>query len=316
MRKIISGFIAVLFFSAVQAREAPVLAAKGIESYRKGRYVQARHFFAQAMQQAVLQAREDWITKAALNLIDMELDAYHFREAGELLEKIPGISDPELQTAVLWKKAQYYFYTGRIDSASDVINQTVSRCKDQYSFCNSVRIDAYRIQIESELLKSGELENLKTQVKGFKDKLPKDEKGSIEGLEALIAMKKGDYTGAARLWQNAADYHRAVGQIPKMAKCLNYLALSQLINGRERSARETNSRSVDVYKSTGLTLPGLRAYALNLFIITDSKELDKIKKNLELISESQPDFNLKAVLQDYKKFANLSLPPSLSYLLP
>ncbi|MFC1584021.1 hypothetical protein ACFL5V_00590 [Fibrobacterota bacterium] len=308
-------FVTMVMAAWIQASDAPGLAVKGMQSYRDGKYSQARKYFTLAMQEAVLQAREDWIVMAVLNLVDLDLDALRLETARELLHKVPEDINPELQAAVLWKRAQYYFYANRIDSASVLIKRAGEQCSPEFSFYHSLSMDAYRIQFESEIT-AGNFESLKQLIKQFKDKLPKEKRDMTCLLEALIAMKERDYQSADELCRKAVDYHRARGQIPRMAKCLNYLALSEFMNGNRQSARETNARAVGAYEGLSLALPGLRAYALNIFLVSDSVELEKIKSNLELISESQPGFDLKAVIKDYQKFANLSLPPALSYMLP
>jgi len=302
--------------SVLYARQAPTLAARGVDCYRKGQYNKARYYFTQAMKEAFLQAREDWIARAVLNLADLEMDECNYHEVRSLLDRIPTLSDPELYTAVLWKKSQYYFHTGMHDSAMALIGEAGSRCTEKYSFCNAVQADVFRMRLDSELSQEGNLERLKKDISVFKKEIPVEKQLSLNSLEALIAMKEKDYEQSAELLKKAVDYYRAGGQHSRMARSLNYLAIAQYMSGRKQEARETNSLAVDVYKRIGLQIPEIKAYALNVFITQDSSELDKIKSNLELIGETKTGFSLKDIVQDYQKFANLPLPPSLSYLLP
>src|SRR5689334_11823490 len=68
------------------ADESPKYAERGVSAYNAGKYDLARMFFSKALQDAVLKGNDDWILKATLNLVDLELEASDEREAVRLLD--------------------------------------------------------------------------------------------------------------------------------------------------------------------------------------------------------------------------------------
>lgn len=286
------------------ADDSPKHAERGVQAYQAGKYDLARIFFTRALQDAVLKGKEEWVAKATLNLVDLELEAMDDREVERLLAGLNS-RDPAMRSLVLWKRSQLAFLRRRPDQALTLIDSAIGmgggRDKARET---GLRLDRlrYRIAHEDPVAWSKEYEALRAR-------LSVADPGKAAGLDASAAMARKDFARADTLWKAAIAWHRGQGRLAKVAACMNQAAIALFSLGRREEALETNARAVAIFTELGLAMPGLRAQALRLLLSDDDRELAKLKQDMDLVGQRLTGFDLQGILDEYSQ--NLRGAPAL-----
>ncbi len=293
----------VLWIGSANGQSSPEWALKGRNAYQDGRLDLARMYFQRAMEEAVLNGVDDWLVKAALNLIDVELEAHNLEDALKLLDQVPSSSDPELRSLVLWKKSQALHAQKRVHEASVVCDSALSLLPRGHMAKPSMEADRLRIALSGD--KNGEWDS---DLKRFEKKYGNKEKVLVRSLRAAAAMHEGNFTEAADLWRRLAVDYRERGRLSQVAASLNRLALCGLALGDSAAALEDNRKAVGIYREMGLALPALRAHALIFLIGGDDAELAKSRREMDFVGLGRTGFDLQDVLDEYAQFLPASPP--------
>ncbi|MEO6094868.1 MAG: hypothetical protein ABIW76_04000 [Fibrobacteria bacterium] len=281
------------------ADESPKYAERGVSAYNSGKYDLARMFFSKALQDAVLKGNDDWILKATLNLVDLELEAGDEREVVRLLEgKNP--SARASRSLWLWKRSQLAFIQRRHPLAIELVDSALDLAKGDPAQVTTLSLDRMRYLIQSKepTVWSSEYDRLRKSL---------NRKRSVP-LDAMAAMARKDFAKADTLWQEAMGYYRDQGRLAKVAGCLNQSALSLFSLGRRQEALEANARAVAVYGELGLEIPGLKAQALRLLLVEDGPELAKLRQDMDLVGQRLSGFDLQGILDEYSHNLRIDRP--------
>lgn len=288
----------------VFADDSPKHAERGVQAYQAGKYDLARVFFTKALQDAVLKGKEEWIAKATLNLVDLELEAQEEGEAERLLEGFAS-RDAGMRSLILWKRSQLSFLRRRHGLALSQIDSALglagSRDKARETALLVDRL-RYRIAHQDPAAWAGDHEALRRR-------LAVVDPGKAAGLDASAAMARGEFARADTLWKAAIAWHRGQGRLAKVAAGMNQAAIALFSLGRREEALEMNARAVAIFTEMGLAMPGLRAQALRLLISDDHRELAKLKQDMDLVGQRLGGFDLQGILDEYSH--NLGGAPSL-----
>jgi tetratricopeptide (TPR) repeat protein len=282
-----------LLIAAPRADDSPKYAERGVAAYAAGKYDLARLFFSRALQDAVLKGKEDWVAKATLNLVDLELESMDEGEALRLLDGIT-VGDRGLSALMVWKRSQLAFLQRRYDRAVALADSALGLGLPDKASVTSVRLDRLRY-----LIQSREPSEWKNEYESFRGGLGRDDKGRAASLDGAASMARGDFARADSLWQDALAYYRERGRLAKVAACLNQLAICRFSQGRKQDALDANTRAVAVYGELGLAVPGLRAQALRLLLADDERELAKLRQDMDLVGQRLSGFDLQGILNEY-----------------
>jgi tetratricopeptide (TPR) repeat protein len=280
------------FPSRVRADDSPKYAERGMSAYYAGKYDLARMFFAKALQDAVLKGKDEWIAKATLNLVDVELESNEDREAARLLEGI-NPRDKGLRSLWLWKRSQLLFQQRRYTAAVEVVDSALMLAKGDEARETSMGLDRLRY-----LIQSRDPSVWGAQYETFRKRL-----GRMRStpLDAMAAMSRKEYQKADTLWREAMGYYRDQGRLAKVAGCLNQSAICLFSQGRRQEALEFNTRAVAIFGELGLEMPGLKAQALRLLLVEDERELAKLRQDMDLVGQRFSGFDLKGILDEYSQ---------------
>jgi tetratricopeptide (TPR) repeat protein len=295
-----SFFIFHFAFSLpVSADESPKYAERGVSAYNAGKYDLARMFFSKALQDAVLKGNEDWILKATLNLVDLELEANDEREAFRLLEGMNPRARPA-RSLWLWKRSQLAFLQRRHPLAMELVDSAIDLAKGDPAKLTTLGLDRMRYLIQSKdpSAWSSDYERLR---KGL------NRTRSVP-LDAMASMARKDFDKADTLWREAMGYYRDQGRLAKVAGCLNQSALCLFSLGRRQEALEVNARAVAIYGELGLEIPGLKAQALRLLLVEDGPELAKLRQDMDLVGQRISGFDLQGILDEYSHNLRIDRP--------
>jgi hypothetical protein len=285
------------FYSTPQALadDSPKHAERGVQAYQAGKHDLARMFFAKALQDAVLKGKEEWVAKATLNLVDLELEAMEESEAERLLEGFTS-RDAGIRSLVLWKKSQLAFLRRRHGQALSLIDSALQLAgsKDRVRE-TALKLDRlrYRIAHQDPAEWAGDYETLRLRLSA--------EPGKAAGLDAAAAMARKDFARADTLWKQAIAWHRERGRLATVAACMNQSAIALFSLGRREDALEMNGRAVAVFAGMGLAMPGLRAQALRLQLTDDDRERAKLKQDMDLVGQRLSGFDLQGILDEYSQ---------------
>ncbi len=275
------------------ADDSPKYAERGMSAYYSGKFDLARLFFSKALQDAILKGKEEWIVKATLNLVDLELEALEEAEAGRLLEGLT-TKEKNLRSLILWKRSQLAYQQRHFPEALASLDSALVLAKGDKAKELAMRLDhvRFRIQSTSPSIWGPEYDSIKNNSGRI-------DRGRIVGLEAMAAMSRREFGKADTLWMEAMNVYRDQGRLAKVAACLNQRALCLFSSGYKDEALEINMRSVAIYSELGLELPGLRAQALRLLLVEDPKELAKLHQDMDLVGQKFSGFDLQGVLDEY-----------------
>ena len=283
-------FFCILAAVPLRADDSPKYAERGISAYYAGKYDLARRFFSKALQDAVLKGKEEWIAKATLNLVDVELEAGEEAEAGRLLEGSVS-RDKGIRSLWLWKRSQLAFAQRHPAVALELVDSALILAKGDAVKETSMGLDRLRY-----LIQSREPAVWSAQYESFRKKPGRQRSAA---LDAMAAMARKEYGRADTLWHEAMGYYRDQGRLAKVAGCLNQSALCLFSLGRRDEAVEVNARAVAIYGELGLELPGLRAQALRLLLVEDERELAKLRLDMDLVGQRFSGFDLQGILDEY-----------------
>lgn len=275
---------------AVHADDSPKYAERGLSAYYAGKYDLARMFFTKALQDAVLKGKDEWIAKATLNLVDVELEANDEREAARLLDGI-GARDKAIRSLWLWKRSQLAFQQRKYPQAVDLVDSALALAKGDEARETSMGVDRLRY-----LILSREPSVWTSQYEAIRKRIGRMRSAP---LDAMAAMSRKEYPKADTLWREAMGYYRDQGRLAKVAGCLNQSAICLFSMGRRQEAIEMNTRAVAIYSELGLEMPGLRAQALRLLLVEDELELAKLRQDMDLVGQRFSGFDLKGILDEY-----------------
>lgn len=278
---------------AVRADDSPKYAERGMAAYYAGKYDLARLFFAKALQDAVLKGKDEWVAKATLNLVDVEMEALEEAEAGRLLEGL-STRDKGLRSLILWKRSQLAYQQRRFPQALGLIDSALNLAKGDPAKETSMSLDRLRY-----LIQSREPAAWGPDYEAFRKRQGKLDRGRAAGLDAMAAMSRKQFEKADTLWGVAMTYYRDQGRLAKVAACLNQIALCQFSAGHREEAQESNARAVAIYGELGLEMPGLRAQALRLLLVEDPGELAKLRQDMDLLGQRFSGFDLQGILDEY-----------------
>jgi tetratricopeptide (TPR) repeat protein len=288
-------WLSLLLCSAVPLRadDSPKYAERGIQAYSAGKYDLARLFFSRALQDAVLKGKEEWVAKATLNLVDVELESMDEREAQRLLDGLTS-RDRGLGSLAVWKRSQLAFLQRRYPAAVALADSALLLGAPDRATETSMRLDRLRY-----LIQSRDPAEWKSEYETFRARLGRDDKARAASLDAAAAMARGDYAKADSLWEQAMINYRDKGRLAKVAACLNQVAVCRFSLGRKQAALDANTRAVAVYGELGLVMPGLRAQALRLLLVDDERELAKLREDMDLVGQRLSGFDLQGILDEY-----------------
>jgi tetratricopeptide (TPR) repeat protein len=292
---LILGICLLAVSASVRADDSPKYAERGRSAYYAGKYDLARLFFAKALQDAILKGKEEWVAKATLNLVDVDLEALEEGEAGRLLEGL-STRDKGLRSLIIWKRSQLAYQQRRFPEAIVQVDSAIGFAKGDPIKELGMRIDRLRYLIQSQSPSAWE-----TEFANFQSQMGRMDRGRMAGLLAMAAMARRDFTKADTLWREAMNYYRDQGRLAKVAACLNQSAICQFSSGHREEAKESNSRAVAIYSELGLELPGLRAQALRLILVEDPRELAKLRQDLDLLGQRFSGFDLQGILDGYSQ---------------
>ncbi|MDB5103046.1 MAG: hypothetical protein JWP91_735 [Fibrobacteres bacterium] len=275
---------------AARADDSPKYAERGLTAYYAGKYDLARMFFAKAMQDAVLKGKDEWIAKATLNLVDVELEANDEREAQRLLEGM-NTRDKGIRSLWLWKRSQLANLQRLYPLALELVDSALDLAKGDPAKTASMGLDRMRYLIQSK-----EPSVWSSQYESFRKGLGRMRSAP---LDAMAAMARKDYGKADTLWREAMGYYRDQGRLAKVAGCLNQSAICLFSMGRRSEALETNARAVAIFGELGLEMPGLKAQALRLLLVDDGPELAKLRQDMDLVGQRFSGFDLQGILDEY-----------------
>jgi len=278
------------------ADDSPKHAERGVQAYHAGKYDLARIFFTKALQDAVLKGKEEWIAKATLNLVDLELEAMEEGEAERLLEGVAS-RDAGMRSLILWKRSQLSFLRRRHDAALSQIDSAIRLAggKDKAREL-ALKLDRLRYRIAHQ-----EPAAWAKDYDALRRRLAVADPGKAAGLDASAAMARRDFARADTLWKAAIAWHREQGRLAKVAACMNQAAIAQYSLGRREEALEMNARAVAVFTELGLAMPGLRAQALRLLLSDDHRELAKLRQDMDLVGQRFDGFDLQGILDEYSQ---------------
>ncbi|MDQ3000888.1 MAG: hypothetical protein M3Y08_06465 [Fibrobacterota bacterium] len=278
------------FPAKVRADDSPKYAERGMSAYYAGKYDLARMFFSKALQDAILKGEDEWIAKATLNMVDVELESNQEREAARLLAGI-NPRDKALRSLWLWKRSQLLFQQRLYSAAVEVVDSALTLAKGHEAREMSMGLDRLRY-----LIQSRDPSVWTPQYESFRKRL-----GRIRSapLDAMAAMARKEYLRADTLWREAMGYYRDQGRLAKVAGCLNQSAICLFSLGRREEALEFNTRAVAIFGELGLEMPGLKAHALRLLLIEDERELAKLRQDMDLVEQRFSGFDLKGILDEY-----------------
>jgi tetratricopeptide (TPR) repeat protein len=238
----------------------------------------------------VLKGKEEWIAKATLNLVDVELEAGEEGEAGRLLEGLT-VRDKGARSLWLWKRSQLASAQRRYPLALALVDSALALAKGDPAKETSMGLDRMRY-----LIRSREPAAWSAGYEALRKKLGRQRSAP---LDAMAAMARKDYARADTLWREAMGYYRDQGRLAKVAGCLNQQAICLFSLGRHEEAVESNARAVAVYAELGLELPGLKAQALRLLLVEDERELAKLRQDMDLVGQRFSGFDLQGILDEY-----------------
>lgn len=290
---LVLGYCLVLYGTEVKADDSPKYAARGIAAYNAGKYDLARLFFAKSLQDAILKGKEEWIAKATLNLVDVELESLEEEEAGRLLEGLV-TKDKTLRSLILWKRSQLAFQQRKFPEAISLIDSALNGFKTDAPKALGIRLDRLRY-----LIQFAEPQVWGPEYATFKKNSGKLDRGRIAGLEAMVAMSKKEFGKADTLWLEAMNFYRDQARLAKVASCLNQSAICLFATGHKMEAQEANLRAVAIYGELGLELPGLRTQALRLILVEEPRELAKLRQEMDLLGQKFSGFDLQGILDEY-----------------
>ncbi len=278
------------FSPRVHADDSPKYAERGLSAYYAGKYDLARMFFTKALQDAVLKGNDEWIGKATLNLVDLELEAADEREAGRLLEGM-NPRDRGARSLWLWKRSQLASLQRHYPLAIELADSALDMAKGDAAKTTSMKVDRLRYLIQSRdpAAWSSSYETLRKSL-GRARAVP---------LDAMAAMARKDYAKADTLWHEAMGYYRDQGRLAKVAGCLNQSAICLFSQGRRDEALELNAKAVAIFGELGLEMPGLKAQALRLLLVEDGSELAKLRQDMDLVGQRFSGFDLQGILDEY-----------------
>lgn len=292
-RAALLGLGLLAFVSTVRADDSPKYAERGMAAYYAGKYDLARLFFAKALQDAVLKGKEEWVAKATLNLVDVELEALEENEAARLLEGL-ATRDRGLRSLILWKRSQLAYQQRRFPDALEQIDSALILAKGDPAKETSMSLDRLRY-----LIQSREPSAWGPDYEAFRKHAGKLDRGRAAGLDAMAAMSRKQFAKADTLWGEATAYYRDQGRLAKVAACLNQSAICEFSLGHREEAQISNSRAVAIYGELGLDGPGLRAQALRLLLVEDPRELAKLRQDMDLLGQRFSGFDLQGILDEY-----------------
>jgi tetratricopeptide (TPR) repeat protein len=279
-----------------RADDSPKYAERGVSAYYAGKYDLARMFFAKALQDAVLKGKEDWIAKATLNLVDVELEAGEEAEAARLLESVSA-REKGIKALWLWKRSQLAFAQRHPDRAIELVDSALALNKSDQSGQITMGLDRMRYLIQSK-----EPSVWSSGYESFRKKAGRQRSAAID---AMAAMARKDYAKADTLWREAMAWYRDKGRLAKVAGCLNQSAICLFSLGRRDEALELNYRAVAIYSELGLELPGLKAQALRLLLVEDTGQLAKLRQDMDLVGQRFTGFDLQGILDEYSQSLRL-----------
>ena len=291
----ILGFCLLVSAGLGHADDSQKYAERGVAAYHSGKFDLARLFFAKALQDAVLKGKDDWIAKATLNLVDVELEALDEAEAGRLLEGVV-TRDKSLRSLVFWKRSQLAYQQRKFSEALSLVDSALQLAKGDARKQTSMRLDRLRY-----LMQSKEPSAWAPDYQAFREFMGSLDRGRVAGLNAMAAMARKEFEKADTLWREAATYYRDQGRLAKMAACINQSALCLFASGNREDAQEYNSRAVAIYSELGLELPGLRTQALRLLLVENSRELAKLRQDMDLLGQRFGGFDLQGILDEYSR---------------
>lgn len=280
------------FPAKVRADDSPKYGERGMSAYYAGKYDLARMFFSKALQDAILKGKDEWIAKATLNLVDVELESNQEGDAARLLENI-NPRDKALRSLWIWKRSQLLFQQRRYSAAVEAVDSALMLAEGDEARETSMGLDRLRY-----LIQSREPSVWSSQYESFRKRL-----GRIRStpLDAMAAMARKEYQKADTLWREAMGYYRDQGRLAKVAGCLNQSAICLFSLGRRQEALEHNTRAVAIFGELGLEMPGLKAQALRLLLIEDDRELAKLRQDMDLVGQRFSGFDLKGILDEYSQ---------------
>ncbi len=290
------------------AMEAPALAAKAVNAYKSGSIIQARQLFAKAMQKSVIQANNEWISKTVLSLVELEIQSGYLSKAQFYLNKLPAPESPGIRRAVHWKKAQFQFASGNIDSALHYSAKASSMCKDFKGVCATIRLDAFRFKLESFKNEPLKWKQMRKELLSIRVKLHKKEKDAIHLCEALLYMLEKRYKNASSLWKSTVSYFRQRGMLPQMARSICFLSVSQYLSGEHQLANHSILQALNTYQAIGLEKPGIQAYLLKFIFSQDDSERHQIKKRVALVFKANPGISVQSLLSEFEGYVDLPMP--------
>lgn len=291
----LSLWLNTFFVAQTFADDSPIYAVRGMSAYKAGKYELAKMFFTKALQDAVLKGNEDWVVKATLNLVDLNLEMMDDSEASRLLEGLTTHNRNYL-SLILWKKSQVAYDLRQFSAAISLIDSALKIAKVNGGNEVGIELDRlrYLIQIGSESV-------WRPLYLSFNSRKGKLDKGRVAGLDALVAMSQKEWGKADTLWQLATNYYRDKGRLAKVASGLNQSAVCKFSLGHREDALETNQRAVSILGELGLEIPGLKAQALRLLLIENPSELAKIRKDMDLLGQRLGGFDLQGILDEYSR---------------
>ncbi len=297
----------ILFFfltagSLEAARQATGLSAKGIEHLKNGQYSRSVKVLREALKKTLISGREDWVIKASLNLVDLELTAFNLENAKAYLNSLPESEEGHIQALSAWKKAQLAYYQGDNMEREKQMEIALGICAEDYDVCPYIVLDSYRMQV-----KEKGIHEMESTWQDFLNKAAKNIRSSAADINALVLMKKGAFAKADEEWDKAIDMYREAGRLTAMAHCQNKKALSLLAQGEEKKARELNQQAVMVFNAMGLKKPSLQCQLLELFFSDGPSQMDKIQKNLDIVGLTLEDWEIQFALKNYQNLAPVSL---------
>lgn len=285
-------FFAFLSAAPLHADDSPKYAERGIAAYYAGKYDLARMFFAKALQDAVLKGKEEWIAKATLNLVDVELEAGEEAEAARLLDVVV-IREKGVRALWLWKRSQLAFARRQPAQAVELVDSALALAKGDQNAQITMGLDRMRYLIQSK-----EPAVWSAGYESFRKKAGRQRSAAID---AMAAMSRKEYGKADTLWRDAMSWYRDKGRLAKVAGCMNQSAICLFSQGRREEAVEMNSRAVAIYAELGLELPGLKAQALRLLLLEDEGQLAKLRKDMDLVGQRFSGFDLQGILDEYSQ---------------
>ncbi|MBF0432122.1 MAG: tetratricopeptide repeat protein [Fibrobacteria bacterium] len=306
-------FITILILCCVPcfSMNSPFLAAKAIRSFQAGKPQEARQLLYKSLKKALINSREDWIAKAALNLAEIEIQSGYYSQARVLLNKIPDLEDNEIRTLMFWKRAKLCVREGQIDSALWLINKASQNNRKDYSFFHDLRIDELRIKLEKA---SGgtDINKIQDDIQALKKDLPGKITGAIFALEALAMMKENNYSGAAIAWQKAIDYYQTKKLLVPMGQSLHYAAMCAYTRGDIKTALVFNKRAIGVFSAMGMERPGMKIWLFSLFLSESPIEQEKLKNKIGMLLKSSPNFSAQKELKNFRKYIDLTPSESIA----